>query len=103
MRSHRATWAIVTVLAAVAASHVALHAAQGGHDLILKGGRVLDGTGNPWYEADVAIDGDRIAAVGFLKDAHARRTLDVSGLVVAPGFIDMLGQSEFTVLADPHV
>jgi len=73
------------------------------YDLLLRGGRIVDGTGNPWFEADLAVRGDRIAAIGHLKDATARTTLDVRGLVVAPGFIDMLGQSETTVLVDPHV
>ena len=70
------------------------------YDLILAGGRVVDGTGAPWVEADLAISDDRIAAIGDLHDASARARLDVSGLVVAPGFIDMLGQSEDFVLVD---
>ena len=73
------------------------------YDLLLRGGRVVDGTGNPWFEADVAVKGDRIAAVGRLDAASARRTIDAKGLVVAPGFIDLLGQSEYTVLVDPFV
>jgi dihydroorotase/N-acyl-D-amino-acid deacylase len=72
-------------------------------DLILKGGRIVDGAGNPWRLADLAIRGERIAALGDLGEARARRVIDARGLVVAPGFIDMLGQSEFTVLVDPHV
>jgi N-acyl-D-amino-acid deacylase len=72
-------------------------------DLLLRGGRIVDGTGSPWFTADLAIRGDRIAAMGHLADARAKRTLDVHGLVVAPGFIDMLGQSELTVLADPYL
>jgi N-acyl-D-amino-acid deacylase len=71
-----------------------------GYDVVLSGGRVVDGTGAPWYFADVAIAGDRIAAIGQLRDAQARQRIDVTGLVVAPGFIDMLGQSEFNVLVD---
>ena len=58
------------------------------YDLVIRGGRVLDGTGNPWYRADVAITGDRIAAVGDLRSARGRREIDASGLYVAPGFID---------------
>jgi dihydroorotase/N-acyl-D-amino-acid deacylase len=75
----------------------------GSYDLILKGGRVVDGSGNPWIAADVAVKGDRIAAVGRLEGARAGRVLDVKGLVITPGFIDMLGQSEMTVLVDPTV
>jgi N-acyl-D-amino-acid deacylase len=69
-------------------------------DVWLRGGWIVDGTGNPRYEGDVAIRGDRIVAVGFLGPAQARETVAVRGLVVAPGFIDMLGQSETNVLAD---
>ena len=73
------------------------------YDLILRNGWIVDGSGNPRYRGDVALRGDRIAAVGALRDAEARETLDVSGLVVAPGFIDMLGQSEQNVLIDNRV
>ena len=73
------------------------------YDVLLRGGRIVDGSGNPWFSGDLAIRGDRIAAIGNLKDARARRTIDAKGLVVAPGFIDMLGQSELTVLVDPRV
>ncbi len=73
------------------------------YDLILRGGRIVDGAGNPWFKGDLAVRGDRIAAVGGLGEATARRVIDVRGLVVAPGFIDMLGQSEYTVLVDPQV
>jgi len=69
-------------------------------DLILANGRVVDGTGAPWFRADVGVRGDRIAAVGDLSKAKARRRIDVSRFVVAPGFVDMLGQSEFNVLVD---
>ncbi len=72
------------------------------YDVLLKGGWVVDGTGNPRWRGDVAIRGDRIAAIGRLGLA-ARETLDVSGLVVAPGFIDMLGQSETYALIDNRV
>ena len=77
--------------------------AQKDYDLLLRGGRIVDGSGNPWFVGDIAIHGDRIAAIGSINASSAIRTLDVKGLVVAPGFIDMLGQSEYTVLADPHV
>src|SRR2546422_1096487 len=72
-------------------------------DLILKDGWIVDGSGNPRYRGDVAIRGDRIVAVGFLNGAAARETLDVRGLVVAPGFIDMMGQSEIYALIDNRV
>ena len=59
------------------------------HDLILRGGRVVDGTGNPWRYADVGIDGDRITEIGDLSDRTAIDEFDARGLVVAPGFIDV--------------
>ena len=76
---------------------------DGPYDLILKGGWIVDGSGNPRHHGDVAIRGDRIVAVGFLGTATARETLDVRGLVVAPGFIDMMGQSEINALIDNRV
>ena len=76
---------------------------DGPYDVILKGGWIVDGSGNPRNAGDVAVSGDRIAAVGYLGGAQARDTIDVTGLVVAPGFIDMLGQSEGFVLVDNRV
>jgi N-acyl-D-amino-acid deacylase len=69
-------------------------------DLLFAGGRVVDGTGAPWFRADVCVNGGRIAAVGQLGAARARRRIDASRLVITPGFIDMLGQSEYNVLVD---
>jgi N-acyl-D-amino-acid deacylase len=71
-------------------------------DLLFAGGRVVDGTGAPWFRADVCVAGDKIAAVGDLAGADAKRRIDAQGLVIAPGFIDMLGQSEYNVLVDPR-
>src|SRR5436309_6570652 len=75
----------------------------GPYDLVLKGGWIIDGSGNPRYQGDVAITGDRVVGVGFLSGAAARETVDVRGLAVAPGFIDMMGQSEINVLIDNRV
>jgi N-acyl-D-amino-acid deacylase len=69
-------------------------------DVLLKGGIIVDGTGNPWFEGDVAIRGDRIIAVGRLESGTARRTIDARGLVVAPGFIDMHSHSDMVLFED---
>lgn len=70
------------------------------YDVIIKNGSIVDGSGNPWVSGDLGIRGDRIAAIGKLDGAHAKRTIDATGMVVSPGFIDMLGQSEFSLLID---
>jgi N-acyl-D-amino-acid deacylase len=72
----------------------------GDYDILIRNGHVIDGAGNPWFAADVAITGDRIAAIGDLHDAHAKREIEAKGRIVAPGFIDMLGQSEMALLID---
>lgn len=77
--------------------------ADEGYDLIVKNGHIIDGTGSPWVSGDVAIRDGRIAAIGDLKNAKSKRVIDVHGMVVAPGFIDMLGQSELSVLVDPRL
>lgn len=74
--------------------------ATGPYDLLITGGRVVDGTGNPWFHADVALRGDRIVAVGDLEGAEASRVIDASGLVVAPGFIDLHTHSDGALLRD---
>jgi N-acyl-D-amino-acid deacylase len=71
-------------------------------DLVFEGGRVVDGTGAPWFVADVSVRDGKIAAIGRLEGRPARRRIDARGLVVAPGFIDLLGQSEYNVLVDPR-
>jgi dihydroorotase/N-acyl-D-amino-acid deacylase len=72
-------------------------------DVVIVNGHVVDGTGTPWYAADVGIRGGRIAAIDHLTDAPATQRIDAAGKIVAPGFIDMLGQSELTILVDPHL
>src|ERR1043165_1989917 len=73
------------------------------YDLIIRNGHIIDGTGSPWYSGDIGISNGRIAAIGFLGPAAPKRTIDAHGMVVAPGFIDMLGQSEITILVNPHL
>jgi len=70
------------------------------YDLLITGGRVVDGTSAPWFVADVGVRDGRIVAVGPLSGHAARRTIDATGLTVTPGFIDLLGQSEYNVLVD---
>jgi N-acyl-D-amino-acid deacylase len=72
-------------------------------DIVITHGHIIDGTGSPWYSGDVGIRNGRIAAIGNLSSSSRTRTMDVHGQVVAPGFIDMLGQSELTILVDPRL
>jgi N-acyl-D-amino-acid deacylase len=92
--------ALAAVLPLALLGRAAVAAPPAACDLLLTGGRVVDGTGAPWFRADVCVRGDRIAEVGDLARVPARRRIDASRLVVAPGFIDMLGQSEYNVLVD---
>jgi len=71
-------------------------------DLIIEGGAILDGSGNPWFRADVGIVDDHIGAIGHLDGAKAEYRIDAGGLMVAPGFIDMHSHSDFTLLVDPR-
>ena len=80
------------------------------YDILIRNGHIVDGTGSPWYSGDLAIRDGRIAAIGVLcprtapdSACPAKQTIDAAGRVVAPGFIDMLGQSELTMLVDPHL
>ncbi|MCU1266330.1 MAG: D-alanyl-D-alanine carboxypeptidase/D-alanyl-D-alanine-endopeptidase [Acidobacteria bacterium] len=90
----------IFVIAAVLNSPKSDAAAREEYDIIIRNGRVIDGSGSPGFSADVAIKNDRIAKIGQLKNASAPRVIDARGLVVAPGFIDMLGQSETYLLID---
>ena len=90
----RASWVAVAVFlgAFPGPLHGALHAAPAAaqdFDIVIRGGRVLDGSGNPAFNADVGVLGDEIVRVGDLSDATASRVIDATGLYVVPGFIDM--------------
>src|SRR6266446_3252814 len=82
------------------ASHSKVDEETNDYDLIIKNGRIIDGAGNPWVSGDLAIRGARIVKIGKLDGARAKRVIDAQGLVVSPGFIDMLGQSEMALLID---
>jgi len=82
---------------------LASNAAPASFDLVITDGHIIDGSGSPWYSGDIGIRDGKIAAIGNLADAARTRTIDARGMVVAPGFIDMLGQSELTILVDPRL
>src|SRR5436189_3107768 len=73
------------------------------YDIVITNGHIIDGTGSPWYSGDLGIRDGKIAAIGNLTAAQRKRTIDAAGKVIAPGFIDMLGQSELTILVDPRL
>jgi N-acyl-D-amino-acid deacylase len=99
MRSSR--WCVAFVFVVGATWQVARPSAQRPRfDVVIANGRIVDGTGAPWFRGDVGILGDRITAMGALGDATAAVKVDATDLIVAPGFIDLLGQSEFNVLVD---
>ncbi|MBI3049180.1 MAG: amidohydrolase family protein [Acidobacteria bacterium] len=96
----RAALLLVAVSLAACAVAVYTQTAPEPYDVLIRGGRIVDGTGNPWFSGDVGIRRSRIAAVGPLGNAPARRVIDASGLVVAPGFIDLHTHSDLTLLQD---
>jgi len=88
------TWACASVPRAPESTH---------YDILITNARIVDGTGNPWYRGSVATIGDRIAYVGpSIPGLRAGRVIDAHDQVVSPGFIDMLGHSEFQILRGPH-
>ncbi len=95
-----------TLLLAIASAFLtslSLTAQTPAFDLVITNGHIIDGTGSPWYSGDLGIRDGKIAAIGNLSSASRNRTIDAGGKVVAPGFIDMLGQSERTILVDPRL
>lgn len=90
-------------LAVVILISLPLCAAPQSFDIVIINGHIIDGTGSPWYSGDIGIRDGKIAAIGNLAAAPRTRTIGAGGKVVAPGFIDMLGQSELTILVDPRL
>lgn len=102
-RSPRGLRCLAVLVAAAVAALGGAASGQGQephYDLVLRGGRIVDGTGNPWVYGDVAIRGGKIVAVGRVPPGQAACTLDVTGLVVTPGFIDMHSHSDLVLLED---
>jgi dihydroorotase/N-acyl-D-amino-acid deacylase len=93
---------VLTLLLLFAAIDVSAQSTPG-FDLVIVNGHIIDGTGSPWYSGDLGIREGKIAAIGNLSADPCKRTIDAGGKVVAPGFIDMLGQSEMTILVDPRL
>ena len=94
---------VLVVLASAPLVSAQTQSSRPAFDLVITNGRIMDGTGSPWYSGDIGIRDGKIAAIGNLSGAARTRTIDANGRVVAPGFIDMLGQSELTILVDPRV
>ena len=103
MRFERVVCALTLLLATACASVATRGPASTRYDLLITNARIVDGTGNPWYRGSVATIGDRIAYVGpSIPGLSARRVIDAHDNIVAPGFFDMLGHSEFAILRGPH-
>jgi len=94
---------VVTVFAIVLVCTARPSSAAQTFDVLIRNGHLMDGTGSPWYSGDIGIRDGKIAALGRLHDATGRTVIDAKNLLVTPGFIDLLGQSEMTILVEPHL
>jgi dihydroorotase/N-acyl-D-amino-acid deacylase len=101
MKPHRLDFLLAVTL--LVAAHLAAQSTTATFDLVITNSHIIDGTGSPWYSGDVGIRDGKVAAIGNLTAAPRKRTIDAAGKVVAPGFIDMLGQSELTILVEPRL
>lgn len=99
MKIARYSFALLTISIV---SGIVFVRAEDGYDLIIQGGKIVDGSGQPGFIGDVAVKGDRILAVGKLTNMAAKRTIDARGLVVAPGFVDIHSHSDDLLLEDGH-
>src|SRR5215467_1903244 len=97
----RTSVALTLLLSVLLVPHAAAQSTP--FDIVITNGHIIDGTGSPWFSGDIGIRAGKIAAIGDLTAASCTRTIDAHGQVVAPGFIDMLGQSELTILVDPRL
>src|ERR1022692_2731241 len=102
MKLHTLTLSLATVLLFAAARPLPAQSPTP-FDLVITNGHIIDGTGSPWYSGDIGFRDGRVAAIGNLTAAPRKRTIDAAGKVVAPGFIDMLGQSELSILVEPRL
>src|SRR6516225_2927195 len=96
----RYSWAFLLLLPPLLLATITGPPKEPGYDVLIRHGKVIDGTGNPWYSADVAVRGDKIVALGRALPGKAKREIDARGLVVAPGFIDIHSHSDFVLLED---
>ena len=93
--------AILTLAAFITTKILADEGALKRYDIVLLQGRIVDGTGAPWYVADIGIRDGKIAEIGRIDAKSAEQSIDAKGLIVAPGFIDMMGQRATSMLRDP--
>jgi N-acyl-D-amino-acid deacylase len=94
---------LASLLACVLVGVTQVSAAAESFDVLVKNGHIMDGTGSPWYAGDIGIRGGKIVAIGRLHGATAKTMIDAKSLLVTPGFIDMLGQSEANILVEPSL
>jgi len=100
MRTKYEAYSCLIIAAILIFAPASIHTQTPAYDFIISGGHIVDGTGAPWFVGDIGISGDRIAALGDLRNATAKERIDGTALVVSPGFIDVQGQSEFNLLID---